>query len=273
MGSAFSDLVIADRGSYGVVHALCGDSIARGFALGVFEDAVDPGDPLYNFRSIEATLNWALQANGRSERIMWLTAFDQTSITGFINSGVILPGDTVICEDAADPGLTTLDYTTKWRSVRDAVTGLNRDFIGITSADWPGSLGSLPEHQFDRLRFIDSADSHSFNASIRAGVTRPFDRRAKLIDANLHLDTFRRAALETDGVAIVNNDGIHVNVWGQTRLAGLIAEGLDLLQYLTDLDALQDVAEAEVASLQYGSSITGARAREYVSLCFSPTFP
>lgn len=279
MGSALAADIAANRGNYGRVIMLNGDSITRGFGLGVFEDAVDPSDPLYKFRSIESMLNFALEENGRSERAAWFTGLDQSAIMGFLNAGIIQSTDPVVCEDAAYPSMGVSSYFSKWWGIRHAVNSAGREFVGMTMFDYPGSLGDDTDNQFDLVRFNSTSDCGSYNDAIRRALTQvtganfknyPYSAKATLLDMNWRMDSWRTNAQTQDGVNVMLPDGIHPNVWGQMLMAGLIAEACGVRQYLTDLDALQDLAEANYSALSYGSTtFTGARARQYVSFCFA----
>lgn len=264
VGSALGDDIVANRNDYGRVIGLHGDSITRGFALGVFEDAVSPLDPLYNFRSIESMCNWALTLNGRTETVAFVDTFNPSRIADHIANGVYRDDDLIICQDAADPEETVTAYYRRWRDCRFNTVFAGLEFAGQTTPDY--STNAL--HQFDLKR---GDPPQSYNDIIRAACTVDTDSATgttQLIDMNALIDEWRALASFVDGVDVMLTGGIHVNVWGQLRMAGAVLEAAGLRQYVTDVDAIQDVAEANFADLDYGSAtFTGARARLYVKHC------
>lgn len=272
MPSTLGNDVIANRGNYGRIIGLHGDSLTRGNALGVFEDAVSPSDPLYDFRSPEAMANLALSTNGRSERVAWIGSLDASNIAARV-AGTYRTGDLVVCEDAANPSLSLKSYRSLWLNCRFAAISAGIEFAGMTMFDYSilnSSLGDNTDNQFDFIR--SDGELRTYNDAIRSALSADpgsFTGRTQILDMDEYINAWRANAFYVDGLEVMNQDGIHMNVWAQLRYTARILEAAGLLRYCEDLDPLQDLAEANVASLQYGSSITGTRARALVDYCFS----
>ncbi len=282
-GDALCVDVVKHRNDHGAIVHLFGDSIARGRALDNYEDGDRPLDarhPLYRFRSIASTANWALEHNGRPERFAYCGAIDAELIASRVASGVIRAGDTVVLEDAGNyqPGVAA--YYRFLLDARHAAEAPGVTVVMMTMFDY--CVGSNmacanADAQYDRPRRNGPDDTGTLNAATRGAATvrvSPQRGRARgrqpgrtvLIDMNAIMDDWRSTALTADGVTVMDNDGVHPNVWGQMKMTQHILAAARLRPYITDVDPLQDLAEENHPALSYGSTtFSPARARVYVA--------
>jgi hypothetical protein len=269
--------IAANRGAYGRVIHLFGDSIARGYALGKFPDGADPLDPahpLYDFRSIASTANLALTTNNRTERVAYGGNVSATLIASMVSRGTIRSGDVVVLEDAGDYAPGPNAYYSFWWSARQAaaINGVTVVMMSMFDYCHSGNLACNPAMQYDaavgtqgtlndatRRAAMVTTNATSASGSALAGVTR-------FADMNWIMDGWRSSALSVDGVDVMLPDGVHPNVWGQMRMVREILAVAGLRQYLTNVAPIQDLAAANYQSLSYGSAtFTAARARAYVA--------
>jgi hypothetical protein len=262
-----------NRAALGRVVFMFGDSISRGYGLGVFADnpALTSAHPLWVFRSIAATANAALAANSRNERFAYCGGLSATDIGDLITANVIKSTDLVIVEDAGDYAGTVNDYYSLMFGVRVATAGAGVPVAFITMFDYceSANMACSIDAEYDKIR-----TGGTWNDATRRAATitnnpvfgSAFAAPTSLIDMNWLMDVWRGAAIGTDGVDVMNTDGVHPNVWGQLKMTQHYLAVAGLLQHIADIDALQDVAEANYSSLAYGSlTFTSSRARDYVA--------
>lgn len=271
---AICTAAIANRAQYGRLIHFYGDSIARGYGLGVFADQVDPAHPLYAFRSVASMANWALEINGRSERVAYCGGISTTAITARISAGVIQAGDMVVLEDAGDYAAGPNSYyaNVMWPARQAAAqSGVTVVMMSMFEYCHDGNMACGTAFQYDtaigaqgtlndatRRAALVAANGNA-SGSVLPGVTR-------FIDMNWVMDSWRSSALSVDGVDVMLSDGVHPNVWGQMKMAREILGVAGLRSYLANVDPIQDLAEAHYADLAYGSAtFTGSRARAYVA--------
>lgn len=277
--------IIADRDAYDKVVHLRGDSIMRGKALKEYEDGdppLDPSHPLYRFRSIASTANWALDINNRPrDRFAYAGALDAEEITLRIQQGVIRAGDVVVLEDAGDCAQGISQYYTYWKACRAAVVSAGITCVMMTTPDYLAP-GFQEDCQFDLVHTNGPSDSGTLNDAIRRAATvtqsavhaswsRAWTGRTFLIDMNDIMDTFKASCLSADGVLVFLNDNIHPNVWGQMRYVMQLmgANAADLRKYIADVTPMQDLAAANWEFLAYYSTNpawNANRARTYVAM-------
>lgn len=282
-GDALCVDVVRHRNAHGAIVHLYGDSIARGKALERYEDGADPLDlehPLYAFRSIASTANWALEHNGRPERFAYCGAINTDTIASRIASGVIRAGDTVVLEDAGRYRRGVADYYDFMLRARQAAEAPGVTVVMMTMFDYcvgANMACANPDAQYDRARSNGPDDTGTLNSATRGAATIRFSStrardparrpgRTVLIEMNTIMDDWRSSALSMDGVNVMDNDGVHPNVWGQMKMTQHILAAAGLRPYIADVDPLQDLAEANYQTLAYGSaSFTPDRARTYVA--------
>jgi hypothetical protein len=274
-GFALCDAMISDRGAFGMVVHLYGDSISRGIALGKYEsgsDPLNPTDPLYAFRSIESTANWALELNARSERFVYCGNIKPEVIKARIRSGIIRAGDTIILEDAGDYVDGPDSYYQFWLDARRAASEDGVALVMMTMFDYCENDNQACAMQFDAPVGGQGTlnDAIRRAANVSANPVRPDGHTQSgnlhFIDMNWVMDAWRRSALSIDGVDVMRRDGVHPNVWGQMKMTQhyLVAAGLS--PYVTEVGPLEELAEQNAAVLAYGApTFTGSRARTYVA--------
>jgi hypothetical protein len=276
-GFAACDHMMNNRRDYGTVVHLYGDSISRGRAVGQFEDGetpLNPGHPLYRFRSIASMANWALEHNGRAERFVYCGNIEPDVIRALIRSRVIRAGDTIILEDAGDYTAGPRAYYAFWRRVREAASAEGVKVVMMTMFDYcrGGNMACDPAMQYDTPIGAQGTlnDATRRAAGLTANPVAPnghaFDGALHLIDMNWVMDAWRASALSIDGVDVMLPDGVHPNVWGQMKMTQHYLAAAGLSQYVVDVDPMQDLAEEHHRLLAYGSTtFTGERARTYVA--------
>lgn len=266
--------ILVDRDRRGRVIHLYGDSIARGYGLGIFADQVDQPHPLYELRSIGSTANIVLAENGRKDVFAYggaaIVEGETTAevIRERVASGVIRSGDVVVIEDAGKHSCDPGDYADKIADLREAITE-QHDITAIfmTMFDYPdgSNLASNPDYQYD-LPF----GGETINQAIAEAVTedRDYVGQSRLLDMNARMDQWRSSALAIDGVPVMRPDGIHPNVWGQMRMAGEILKAAGLRPYLSTTESVQTIARVNYQALAYGAAgFTASRAAAYASNC------
>lgn len=267
---------LENRSSLGRVIHLYGDSISRGDALGTFPDLLDPAHPLYAFRSIPSTANWALMHNNRPERFAYCGNINPTSIANRIASGVIRSGDMIVLEDAGDVSSTLGAYYTAMWNARVAASTAGVTIVMMTMFEYchDGNLACGADLQWDLPRYSGPSNAGTLNDVLRrvgTVTTNPLTGQGLpgstvLIDMNWVMDSWRNSALSIDGVDVILPDGVHPNVWGQMKMVQHLFAAAGLRQYIVNVDPMQDLAEAHYTDLAYGSAtFTGARARVYVA--------
>lgn len=274
-GFALCDAMIQDRDAFSTVVHLYGDSISRGVALGKYEsgaDPLDPADPLYAFRSIESTANWALELNGRSERFVFCGNIKPDVIKARIRSGLIRAGDTIILEDAGDYVDGPDSYYQFWLDARRASTKDGITLVMMTMFDYCENENQACAMQFDAPVGAQGTlnDATRRAADVTANPVRPnghlHDGDFRFIDMNWVMDDWRRSALTVDGVDVIRRDGVHPNVWGQMKMTQHYLVTAGLSQYVVEVGPMEDLAEQNSGVLAYGSpTFTSARARAYVA--------
>lgn len=267
--------ILANRASHGVIVHLYGDSIMRGAALGQFEDgdnALDPAHPLYAFRSPAAMANWALELNNRPERFAYCGPVSASTISARVAAGVIRSGDTVVFEDAGDYPAGPNAYYAWWWQARVAASAPGVTLVMMSMFDFCTGANMACSMQFDAQMLGQGTlnDATRRAALATANPVSPsghaLSGTVTFIDMDWLMTSWRNSALSVDGVDVMRGDGVHPNVWGQMKMTQHILAAAGLRQFVTDVDPLQDLAEANAAALAYGSTtFTPGRARVYVA--------
>ena len=284
-GLAACDHMMNNRSDYAAVVHLYGDSISRGKALGQYEqgdDPLDPGHPLYPFRSIASMANWALEHNGRAERFVYCGNIEPSAIRARIRSGAIRAGDTIILEDAGNYAAGPYAYRAFWRRAREAATADGVKLVMMTMFDYchSGNMACDPVMQYDAWVGVQGTlnDATRRVAGVTANPVAPdghaVDGSLHFIDMNWIMDRWRSSAIAIDGVDVMLPDGVHPNVWGQMKMTQHYLAAAGLTQYVVDVDPMQDLAEENHRLLAYGSAtFTGERARTYVAAMLAAPMP
>jgi len=263
----------SNRDQFGKLVILFGDSISRGFGLKVFADEVTSDHPLYKFRSISSTANWALELNDRPERFVYCGGMDEQNIKNVVAAGVIRSGDVVVLEDAGDFAGGTAAYYSFWWKARKAASLPDVTVVLQSMFDYcdrPTDGGCVDANKYDLVRFASASDAGSRNDAIRSAAfatINPVSGSAlsgstAFIDMNWVMDTWKNSALAIDGVPVILGDGIYPNVWGQMKMTQQYLAAANLRQYLTDTQEIEEYVVANLSALSYGSTtFTASRAR------------
>jgi hypothetical protein len=243
---------------------LFGDSLFRGYALGAFGDEIGSAHPLYAFRSPAAMINLVLADNGRREIANHAgtaidDAYDTPSIVRQrIAEGIIRPGDVVVFEDAGPHGSDPDAYQTKMAALRRAAC--ERDDITcvmMTMFDYPPApVASQYDTPFDGRTINDAVRAAAMEETSYVG-------RTLLLDMNAEMDAWRSEAAKSDDLAVIHDDGIHPNVWGQMFMAGEILKIAGWRPHLAAAPTATWLAHIHWRRLAYGTRFSREKARRY----------
>lgn len=240
---------------------LFGDSIFRGYALGVFADEVLPSHPLYGFRSIASMANLVLSENGNSDEFVYRgnlygypTAIQ--NILDLISTGTVVPGDVCVLEDAGNHNMLPSEYRTVFEAFRTACSQ-NHDVTVILM-----SMFDYPPAPVD-CRFDEPFGGVTMNDAIRAAQSA----NLAVVGPSIYLDMNGRMDFESIygpfrygeyAVKWIFDDGIHPNVWGQMLMTGEILKASGYRKFLSRCETLKTIAEANKTTLGYGSPYLAA---------------
>lgn len=259
----WNDLALADRSHYGRMGHLVGDSWSRGYALGVFAEAVPPSHPMYRLRSPAAMAETVFADNGRPDRFCFTGIAPNVAqapdlIRERIRNRVIRSGDVVFVLDAGDhnqdPGL----YATSLAAIRDAVTGRHDiTCVLMTTPDY----STTPAMQWDT-----PFNGQTMNQAIRAVATAdvPSVGQTLLLDLDPKMDTWKQL-IYGQHLLPAFLDPIHPNFWGQALWTGemLKAGGW---RGLTSCVTAQTIAAVNPGYTFYNSPyMTDPQARTYMA--------
>jgi hypothetical protein len=268
----YADL-LANRSAWDRVHHLSGDSLFRGNAIGMYADEASPSMPLYRFRSISAMANWALQESGASDRFVYMYPIPEhgninpDDIRDYVSNGIIRERDTVILEDAGTHSMNPDAYEMFWDSVRAAVSGT----LPITSVmmdmfDFPhdANMATHPNCQYET-----AFNGRTMNDATRAAATTShgYPGQTILLPMRQIATTFRNEMIERYGLDPANHDGVHMGVWLQMKMAGVLCKTVGA--HVTNVQPLVDYASENLSRLNYGSATFDTAA---VELCVRDTF-
>ena len=233
---------------------LYGDSISRGFALGVFADEIAPSHPLYPFRSPAAMMNGVMEESGLKHVAAYMgdavtPHFDiPARIRQRIKQGAIRPGDFVVIEDAGNHGSDPDAYYVKMAALRQAVTeehGIT--CVMMTMFDYPPAPAG---YQYD-LAF--NGKTHNAATRQAATETKPYVGQTILVEMDAIMDARRSYQMGHTGTDVVLGDGIHPNVWGQALIAGEVLKAAGLRQIIGSVENAIALAAPHWDFLRYGS--------------------
>jgi hypothetical protein len=261
---AWCDQLLGERSRFGHAIHLFGDSLFRGYALGVLGDELGSAHPLYAFRSPAAMMNLVLADNGRPEVVNNAGPainddYDAPSmVRRRIADGVIRPGDVVVFEDAGPHGSDPVAYQGKMAALRQAVCERHDiTCVMMTMFDYPPAP---LDAQYDA-----PFNGRTMNDAVRAAATAEtsYVGRTLLLDLNAAMDEWRSEAARVDNLAVIHPDGIHPNVWGQAFMAGEILKIAGWRPYLTGAPTAVWLAHTLWRQLAYGTRFSREKARSY----------
>ncbi len=207
---------------------LFGDSIFRGAALGRFPDEYSSeeiaADPLWPVSSPAAVMNLALGED--LVKLGGVTGLPDgvekavRRLAAFLNSGSVQRGDTVVFLDVGHHARDPDRHQAQWLALRSAAV-----------AEYPIELimcgGFDDGAQGDHACQHDIAfEGRSHNDAVRAAATAAMITvgHTRFLELSPPLQAFNRWTLERFGLSAYRRDGIHLNLWGQMRLCGLILD-------------------------------------------------
>jgi hypothetical protein len=251
---------------------IVGDSIARGYGLGVFADAVAASNGLYHFSSIARTGNLVCRDNGIPARFAYhpVILMDPAApafLSACCANGIIAPGDWLILEDAGDHSQNPDDYEGKWNALLAALSGTGVHVAMMTMFDY----APAPTNSQFNTAFTGSPSgiSRTMNAATTAAAA---NGGALLIDMRTAINAFKSYCNGQTLTPVIYPDGIHPNVWGQTRMLGVIMEAVGLRPYIRTLALPSSIIAANFASLSYGNTTyyTAAWAQTFLAKALIP---
>lgn len=245
------------------VH-LFGDSISRGYGLGIFADdpALSTSNPLYAFRSIANMANMVMADNGLPDvftyrgNLYGSSSFFST-IASLIANNTIKAGDVCVFEDAGDSNMLPDDYQAQFESFRLAASSTND--ISIVMMSMFDYSPAPTNCQFDTVfgtRTMNQATLAASQTSLSVvGPTSYIDMNAKM-DYETTLGPYRMGAY---AIPMMHPDGIHPNVWGQALMTGEILKACGYIAPLIrSCASLEAIASANKTALAYGSAYTSS---------------
>jgi hypothetical protein len=261
----FNDEIIANRNKYDKVIHLVGDSISRGYGLGVFADQVPANHPVYNLRSIASMANSILADSGLPHRFAY-TEIDSVSPQAMLNRiayGIVRAGDFVVVEDAGDHGSDPVAYENKMFAMREAIAkkhNISAVFMSMFDYLPSGPLNCQYDTPFSG-RTINEATQAAANA-----VTN-FVGQTLWLDMNAQMDNLVTNALTFDQLPVIL-DGVHPNVWGQLLMVGEYLKIVGLRPYIKNASSLYNTIYNNISYLTYGSpTFNATRAIDYANSC------
>ncbi len=254
----FNDEIVANRNKYDKVVHLVGDSISRGYALGVFADGVPSNHPYYILRSIPSMANSVLANSNSPHRLCYMSG---TDVRARFRDGVIRSGDVVIFEDAGEHGSDPVAYKQMIANLRAAITDKhNVTAVFMSMFDYY----PVPNFQYDT-----PFNGKTINQATYEAATEDTNHvgQTLFLDMNSLMDGWKASSEGQQGVPIIL-DGIHPNVWGQMFMTGEYLKIAGLRPYLTNASDLYNVIYANWQTFAYGSPyFTQNRAIEYANFC------
>lgn len=272
--------VVADRSAYDRLIVLVGDSLFQGWALGAFPSQLSPSHPLWRFRSIQSTANWALEQSGSSDRFVRFvcTTANPEGIGGNINDDdiraaiaqrVIRDRDVVVLEDAGGHGSDPIAYRAFMAAARASVcdtipiTCIMMDMFEFANGT---NTASNPMYQYEY-----PFGAETINDATRAAATeaKPYPGQTLLLPMRQIATDYRDELLSLYGLDPAHSDGIHMRVWLQMKMAGVLCKAAGAR--VTDVRPLIDYATQNIAALSYGSALFDEDAAAlYVRDAFMP---
>ena len=239
---------------------LVGDSLVRGFGLGVLATEIAPSHALYGLSSPARMANLVLSENGIPARCYFSRSlsfggYDSllAPVTALMASGEMRRGDWLIFEDAGPHGSDPDAYQEALEDLLEAASasGINRAVM--TTFDYAPAPA---ESQYDT-----AFGGRTVNEAIVAAADAT---DTPVLDMNAIMDAFRSDALAADGLPVMQGDGIHANVWGQMKMAGAILDFVGLADAIETVSSLTAIA-ANHSALGYGAA--GWSEAKAVSYC------
>jgi hypothetical protein len=299
------DAVIANRSRYGKVLWLFGDSIYRGTALRKYSDRYTRAEievePLWPFRAPCSMINLAFADSGllndgdfdiiREAEFIACFAGDVgqpgplektlARIRSLQNSRAIRASDAMVFLNAgphtSDPDL----YEAQWielRKLATAVSGVTMyicDTFDNLTKQMGRKKGDQPVESFmyEVPWTSPSGRSRTHNQATRDAVAFPLETpgRTELLELATVIKDWHAESLATTGVPIYMADGIHLNVWGQMRLAGRHLRAICPEVRVTSLRRTHSLVATQWAQLGYGTQSprwTEEAAHSYVDRCY-----
>jgi hypothetical protein len=261
------DHLTADRSAWDRVHVLCGDSQFRGKAIGMYADEATPETPLYKFRSIASTANWVLELSGSSDRFVYMWPIpnhgniNPDDIRGYIRRGIVRAADTISLEDAGRHSMNPDAYQTFWDAARAAVS----DTLPITSVmmdmfDFPNgtNMATNPNCQYET-----PFNGRTMNDATRAAATvqRSYPGQTLLLPMRQVAIDLRNDMLSKYALDPADNDGVHMRVWLQMKMAGVLCQAVGAS--VANVRPLVDYAVENLDALKYGSAMFTPGAAEF----------
>ena len=266
--------ITANRDAFGRVLHLYGDSLFRGFALGVFADDAPPtqavADKLWDFRSPAAMINLLCEGQGLSrapdggvtggplvaayaglagQPDAGLVAVVANGLRRSIDQEIIRAGDVVALIGAGAHNGDPEDYFRNWLLLRRTVLAAKATLIMFDMFDYDKPFIAREEVAFycyDALysgRLSGVAQSHNEATRMAARANCGGRGRTILYGARHAMDRFRAEMAARYAVPVMRRDGIHPHIWGQWLLAGMIA-------WVADPDLLSPLSTAVTEKLR-----------------------
>ncbi len=281
--------IVADRDRFGEVFWLFGDSIFHGLALRRYPERWTleeiAAEPLWPFRSPGAMINLRLKGLGlleedatgvalKGQRVACFagscgqpekTGAAALRIKNLIEESTIRPGDKIAFLDAGPHTSDPDRYEAQWLTMRRLVTEDHDLTLLMCTAfenlaeDSRDFLGEFRREQaMYSIGWPPGSSGRSHNDATRAAALAPLEGRGKtrLIDMAKRLTAFKKMSAETCGAAVYLKDNVHLNVWGNMRLAAELMH-----EAWPDLVGADNTATEQLVSKEWTRLAYGARQR------------
>ena len=222
------DEAAIERRKYRRIVHLYGDSIARGWGLGVFEDA----NPLNRVQDIANMLLADNSIPPESLFVRYAWSQDVEQMRRELASGMIVDGDVIVFEDAG-PHENNVDarrqrFLNMKRTIEES--GRKVSLVLTTMFDyWP-----TPPYYNSEYDAIVGDSGVTMNDVVRSVAT---SASSSLLDWNTKMDMavteFRRF-----GISPMHRDAVHPNIFGNLLLAASLLNHIGLP--ITNYDTIRD---------------------------------
>lgn len=247
-----------NRNEYGRVVHIYGDSIARGWGFGIFEDK----NPLNRIQDIAQII---LQDNGINEhelffRYAWTQEVKR--ISQELKSGLIKDGDVIVFEEAGPHEDNIVQYRKKLLAIKDAVEsgGQKINLVLTTMFDyWPAP--HYYNSEYDAL----IGDSNLTMNQVVLEVAK--NEYLSVLDWNKLMD---RAVeeLRLFGISPMHRDGVHPNIYGNFLLAISLLNhiGFSISNYNSIKQEFKKLPPSFYTQLQWAKPLAEARIEQVLQI-------
>ena len=247
---------------------LFGDSIFRGTPVVRRSDLISAERaaqiPLWSFRSPAAVMNLllgegAVRSGGRT-RLPNGVKHCARELAALYKSEDFRKGDFIVMLDVGQHVGDPNEHEALWRALRRAAVARRPARLLICEGFDNGARGQIT-HQYSR-----PFCGRTMNEAIRAAALEAAPEHrgvTSFVPVAAAMERYHRLLSERFGMGAYNPDGIHLNVWGQFRLCGILLQAIHPSRPI-DLEPLLKLA----ADLEPHLDLKGEDLREAIQAAF-----